>query len=77
MNRTLGRLRLIFLAIFLVGAVGSGVYQWFWLRPQRACEAKGRWWHAQTRECGTPVWLPDLTGRAAPDGVQRPPKPAY
>lgn len=72
MNRTFGRLRIAFLFLFVLGAVGVGVYQFGWVRPQKVCEAKGRWWDAKTRSCGTPVWLPDLTGRPAPEGVSRP-----
>jgi hypothetical protein len=75
--RTIGRFRLFFLGLFLFAAAGTSIYQWFWLRPQKACEARNRWWHAETRSCGIPVWIPDLTGRPAPAGVERPPKPPY
>lgn len=72
MNQTFGRLRLIFFGIFLFGAVAISIYQWFWVRPRVACEARGRWWDNETRACGVPVWVPDLTGRAPPAGVKRP-----
>jgi hypothetical protein len=72
MNRTFGRLRLIFLGLFLFGAAGIAGYQWLYARPKAACEAQGRWWDAKNRACGIPVWLPDFTGRPAPAGVQRP-----
>ena len=72
MNQTFGRLRLIFFGVFLFGAAVIGVVQMIYVRPKAACEASGRWWHAESRECGTPVWLPDLTGRPAPEGVQGP-----
>lgn len=75
MIRTLGRLRLLFLCLFAIGAVAVGVHQWFWVRPQRACEARFRWWHAESRSCGIPVFIPDFTGRAPPEGVKRPPNP--
>jgi hypothetical protein len=75
MTRTIGRLRLVFLGLFLLGAIGVGVYQFMWVLPERACIAKARWWDARTRSCGIPVWIPDLTGRPSPAGVERPRAP--
>lgn len=76
MTRTIGRLRLFFLALFTLGAIGTGVYQLYWVKPERACVAKQRWWDARTRSCGIPVWIPDFTGRPPPPGVKRPVQPA-
>lgn len=71
-GRTIGRVRLLLLAVFTLGAIGVGYYQLAYAQPKAACVAKGRWWHAQTRSCGTPVFIPDFTNRPAPAGVERP-----
>lgn len=76
MNRTIGRVRLLFLALFSVGAVAIGYYQLNYARPAKVCEAKGRWWDAKSRACGIPVFIPDFTGRPPPAGVKRPQSPA-
>ncbi len=69
MNRTIDKLKLLFLGIFLLGAIGSWAYQVFWIWPSRECEANGAWWDPGTRICATPIYIPNVTGR--PEGVSR------
>jgi hypothetical protein len=75
MNRTIDRLKLVFLGLFSIAAVAIGYYQLSYARPEQACTSKGRWWDARTRSCGTPVFIPVLTGRPPPPGVERPAPP--
>lgn len=69
MNRTIDKLKLIFLGIFLLGAIASWGYQVFYAWPARKCEANGAWWDASTRICATPIYIPNITGR--PEGMSR------
>lgn len=73
LNRTIGRVRLFFLGLFTVSAILIGYYQLAYAQPAKRCEASGRVWDNKTRACATLVFLPDLTGRPAPPGVERPP----
>jgi len=72
MERTFGRLRTIFLALFavLVGAVL--VYHWVWEKPEERCVERKAWWDPDTRICARPVFLADITGR--PQGHKRTPE---
>ncbi|MDO1560052.1 hypothetical protein Q0812_11500 [Brevundimonas sp. 2R-24] len=63
MNRSLTRLRLIFVALFVLGVVGVGVYQIYWAGPQKECEGRGDWWDPATRICGDVIYIPNITGR--------------
>jgi hypothetical protein len=69
MNRTIDRLKLIFLGVFFVLAAASWGYQALWVWPAKNCEADGKWWDGSTRTCAHPIYIPDLTGR--PAGVSR------
>jgi len=69
MNRTIDRLKLVFLGLFALGAVGVWAYQLMWVRPAKQCEAQQSWWDASTRTCATPIYIPDITGR--PEGMSR------
>lgn len=69
MNRTIDRLKIIFLGIFAVGVVAIWGYQIFWVWPAKQCEQQRRWWDGATRTCATPLYIPALTGR--PEGVSR------
>ena len=64
MDKTLKRLKLLFLGLFLIGAAASGIYQIFWLRPEKACLARGNWWSNTQRVCAVPVDITQITGRA-------------
>ena len=39
------------------------VLRYFYERPADLCERSGNWWDPQARECGTVVYIPDVTGR--------------
>jgi hypothetical protein len=65
MNRTIDRLKIIFLGIFILGAVASWGYQALWVWPARNCEANGNWWDPSARTCAHPIYIPDITGRPA------------
>ncbi len=63
MNRTLNRIKLAFLVVFAIGCVAIWAYQIFYVWPRDRCLAYGGWWDPATRICGTPIFLPKLTGR--------------
>jgi hypothetical protein len=63
MNRTIDRLKLIFLGVFAFACVGVAVYHIGWVWPAQKCESKGDWFDWQGRVCAHPVLLSDLTGR--------------
>jgi hypothetical protein len=63
MNRLIGRVQLIFVAIFAVAAFGIWAYQSVYVSPAQSCERSGNWWDKQTRTCGHVVYLPDITHR--------------
>jgi len=67
MNRTIDRLKLIFLVIFACACVAVLVYQLGWAIPRERCEAKGDWWDWRERICAHPVPLADITGRTMAD----------
>ena len=71
MNRflTMRRLSILFGGVFIVLVLGAVAFQRFYVAPADACEATGRWWYAEGRECVQPIYLPDITGR--PAGVSR------
>jgi len=66
---TAKRLGILFAGLFIVALAGMFTYQRFYLDPEAKCVADGRWWYAEGRECVTPLYLPDITGR--PEGVSR------
>jgi hypothetical protein len=63
MNRTIDRLKLIFLAVFAISSVGAFVYHIGWVWPGQKCEAAGDWWDWRSRTCARPVLISDITGR--------------
>jgi len=68
MNRTLNRLKLIFLGVFGVALAGVLVWQVGWAAPQRKCEKdEKRWWDHGQRVCATPILVSDITGRTIQD----------
>jgi hypothetical protein len=64
MNRTIGRVQLIFLALFAVSVFAIWAYQDFYVGPAKACESSGNWWDPASRTCGHVIYLPDVTHRA-------------
>lgn len=71
MNRTINRLKLIFLGVFAVCCVGMLVWQVGWVRPQKACLAERKWWDNGERVCAQPVLISDITGRLITDEKAR------
>lgn len=67
MNRTITRLRYIFLGIFLAAATGVAVWQVFWEIPAKNCLKAHKWWDYSQRVCATPVMISDITGRTILD----------
>lgn len=63
MNRTIDRLKLIFLGVFAVCCVAVAVYQFGYEIPRQRCEAHRDWWDWRERTCAHPVLLSDITGR--------------
>ena len=66
MIKNLGTIRLVFLALFVVLTIASWTYSWLYVQPRQRCEAAGRWWSQQDRECGIPVSVSRFTGRPTP-----------
>ncbi|MDC7682826.1 hypothetical protein PQU92_06035 [Asticcacaulis sp. BYS171W] len=64
-DRTLFRVKLGFLAVFILISAGILIYGVFYEMPRRKCEAAGGWWTDKYRSCETPIYLPLLTGRKA------------
>ena len=71
MNPTLERLKLIFLAVFVVLTVAMLVWQVGWIWPQQDCEKSHRWWDNSRRICAQPVLISDITGRVIADSEAR------
>jgi len=71
MNRTIDRLKLIFLGLFAVMSAGVFVYHVFWVWPGDKCEAAGDWWDGRTRTCAKPILISDITGRVIKDEATR------
>lgn len=69
MNPTINRLKLLFLVLFAIGAVGIWAYQIFYVWPAHRCDEQGRWWDRKGRVCATPIYIPSITGR--PKGMSR------
>ena len=63
MNRLIGRVQLIFLAIFAACVFGIWAYQTLYVSPAKACEQSGNWWDPASRTCGHVLYLPDITHR--------------
>jgi hypothetical protein len=67
MNRTIDRLKLIFLGIFAVANVGILVWTLGWAMPKEKCLAAHKWWDGGSRQCGQPILISDITGRVITD----------
>lgn len=67
MNPNIERLKLIFIAVFVVTVIGVGVWQVGWIMPQKKCEAAHKWWDSGQRVCATPVLITSITRRPAAD----------
>ena len=63
---TMKRLSILFLSLFavLVGAVFA--WQSLVVAPGDRCEAGGKWWDPEGRQCAQPVSIAEITGRPNP-----------
>ncbi|CAN5325805.1 hypothetical protein BH10PSE2_BH10PSE2_06950 [soil metagenome] len=66
---TIRRLSILFVALFGVALLGVFLTQHFYYGPEKKCLEQNRWWWAEERQCVTPTYLPDITGR--PAGMSR------
>ncbi len=67
MNPNIERLKVIFIAAFLVAVVGVGIWQVGWIMPRKQCEQAHRWWDPGERVCAMPVLITSITRRPAAD----------
>lgn len=63
MNRTINRLKIIFVGLFLVSTVGVFAYHYMWVWPKARCEARGGAWAGKWLKCGTIYSIETLTRR--------------
>ena len=63
MNRTIDRMKIFFLGLFVVLNVLAWGYSALYVWPKKACEAQRNWWDAKDRVCATPIPLWTITGR--------------
>lgn len=68
MNRllTMKRLSILFLATFAVLIGGMFAYDAIIIAPGDRCEAGGKWWDPEGRECAQPISIAEITGRPLP-----------
>ena len=68
MNPNIERLKLIFIAAFVVAVVGVAAWQIHWIIPMKKCEVEQHgWWDSAQRICARPVVITDITRRPAAD----------
>jgi hypothetical protein len=63
MNRTINRLKIIFIGLFLVSCAGVFAYHYMWVWPKARCEARGGAWAGKWMKCGTIYSIETLTRR--------------
>lgn len=63
---TMKRLSILFLASFAVLMAGMFAYESLVVAPGDRCEAGGKWWDPEGRECAQPISIAELTGRPNP-----------
>jgi hypothetical protein len=73
MTRLYNRLRILLLALFVLGVGASWAYSIMVLRPRNECLARGHWWSNKKRQCAIPVDITQITGR--PKGAPAPAQP--
>ena len=63
---TMKRLSILFLSIFAVLLAGMFAYENLVVAPGDRCEAGGKWWDPEGRECAQPISIAEITGRPNP-----------
>ena len=66
MNRTINRLKLFFIGVFVLAVIAVWGYQIYWVQPKERCEAGGAWWSNELRRCETPVSIREYKGLKPP-----------
>jgi hypothetical protein len=68
MNRllTMKRLSILFLSTFAVLIAGMFAYENLVVAPGDRCEAGGKWWDPEGRQCAQPISIAEITGRPLP-----------
>ena len=70
MDRTITRIKLLFVGVFFVACCGVWAYQVFYIWPREKCEQGGGWFDPGSRQCGRVIYLPDVTGRYVRNGQE-------
>lgn len=65
MNKTINRLKYIFLGLFLLGSAGVLAYHAMWVWPKEKCEARGGAWAGKWLKCATIYPIETMTRRPA------------
>lgn len=63
---TMKRLSILFLTCFAVLVGAMFAWQALVIAPGDRCEADGKWWDPQGRECAQPISIAEITGRPNP-----------
>jgi hypothetical protein len=63
MFHTFTRIKVLFLAVFLLIGAGLWGYDALYVWPRKACEAKGHWWDPLSHSCAVPVSITVFTHR--------------
>ena len=71
MNKTIDRLKVIFLGIFAVANLGILVWTVGWAWPEERCVGEHKWWDGDARVCAQPILTSDVTGRMITDPKAR------
>ncbi len=66
---TLPRLSIMFLGLFALSLAVMGAYEFLVREPGKRCEAAGKWYDYEGRECAQPIAIAEITKR--PAGVSR------
>ena len=66
MSKTIDRLKLIFLGVFVIATAGVWAYQVFYVQPKKKCEAEGAWWGGGWRQCRRAVSIAPYDGPPPP-----------
>jgi len=63
MDRTLNRLKILFVGLFLLSSAGVFGYHYLWVWPKERCEARGGAWAGKWLKCATIYPIETITRR--------------
>ena len=73
MNKTIDRIKLFFLGVFIIACGAIWAYQAMVVWPPQRCEAHGDWWDEKDKVCAVPIpiwtFTHRLPGEPAPPGT--------